>query len=83
MWREVDPRSKRFVVVLAVNERQAVIRNVSMKSGNGRFAQLDRFNGRRGGYRYIADGIVCSRCGSEFSAKACGPTHAAIAAAMQ
>lgn len=85
LWREVDPRIVRIVEVLRVYSDAAMIRKLGVKSGNGRRAALVRFNGKRGGYRYVADRKVCSQCGVAFSpaGSVCGLTHAAIQMAMQ
>lgn len=52
IWSEVDPRIDRKVVVLVVSKKFGVlIRNVKSKPGSkGRWAKLERFNGKRGGY---------------------------------
>lgn len=52
IWREVDPRFKRRVLVMAVSAKFGVlIRNVKSQPGSkGRWARIDRFNGKRGGY---------------------------------
>lgn len=52
VWREVDDRFVRRVMVLAVDEKNQLVllRNVKFAGGKGRWARMDRFNGKRGGY---------------------------------
>ncbi len=51
IWSEVDPRFDRKVLVIAVSSKFVLIRNVTTKPGSkGRWAKLDRFNGKCGGY---------------------------------
>ena len=83
LWREVDPRFVRVVVVLAVSDYAVTIRNRDHQGGSGRLASISRFNGKRGGYRYVADRPSCSQCGQEFTDRACGPTHVAIRKAIE
>ena len=62
VWEEVDPRHPRKVTVVAFSvpfpyrmlDELVTIRGIE----NGRTTQskLSRFNGKRGGYRFISDG---------------------------
>ena len=57
VWEEVDPRSSRQVVVVKiVNEagvNRAQIRCIKPMNGRFTWARVDRFNGKRGGYKFV------------------------------
>lgn len=60
IWREVDPRFTRHVKVLHIAMGRAELQLISNSSGvwkEGkicpRSANLNRFNGKRGGYEYV------------------------------
>lgn len=60
IWREVDPRMVRNIRILRVMSEDAEIETVinvegwKRKSKTGpRLCRLDRFTGRRGGYKYV------------------------------
>ena len=61
IWHVCDPRQERFVKVIQIVGDRALIAQASRhvdcwKTMDGaRWAQLKRFNGRRGGYEFVED----------------------------
>lgn len=56
VWQEVDTRLTRYVKVMSVHNGAVILRRCDAEGGdeNGRrtTAKQERFNGKRGGYRY-------------------------------
>lgn len=60
IWQEVDPRFTRYVLVVDADEENWYVRGCTI---DGEFtprsralrAMEERFNGKRGGYKYIGD----------------------------
>lgn len=61
IWKEVDPRFTRYIVIHGLHPEAVVIQNAYRAPetigwtlhGPRRTAQLKRFNGKRGGYEFV------------------------------
>lgn len=56
VWREVDPRFTREVVVLEIAPKNGDVRTRNVAhGGRGRWSKLSRFHGKRGGYAFVKE----------------------------